>query len=750
MSSWDRDARTFTGNWRQIISHAPVYNAKPEDLQTFYYQLEEYSAGINTTLGDMVSDAFKDSKAARTKYGYDRDRMRKAEEADEPREPIDPHTPDLSDDDSTSSSTSSSQPRVLASRKARAEEKIEKPKGWSSMSDDAKRQWEETARRRLRRSATRKERDIYSAVKKLHRIEQAYLQRCRMFQLLIATAFSNPKVVEFLRSKNIHDPFEKVGAVKEKYGQISGAAMYVLVKRFKENRPTPTTDMDTYLTKHQLKKRWIETVRNSAFSEDEAVNDLLEKLSIHPAFGSSYINEHFKVGRGKRQTHDEIVESAREVYVLWRAKNRRSVTYTRKKEQNTNLLMEEEQSEERKDKRKKGKNRERGPGEGEDGQEWWLTATCYNCMQVGHIKRNCPKLAPTPNNSSNTNSKHKNHQRKSHKTKGSKTSKRGGKGVALLRGEVGSEGEEGEQSEEEDSEGEEDEEFGLIFKENSEDTDEEEGGGEDEHEEKEESENEEPSGLPNLEKPARVRDGGGSLQSGSRTRPTLQQTTPDNPSHCILTHAQHLRPSTTTPPASHTPSTNITSPFPPQSSRPKPIRKQKAKQKPSSLQHKLTQTDSPSTPTDLQTTPIHQTSQTIQCIGTNYSGGECKVKRGKGGSWGRAGNAAKRLSYASYCGFHAKQDPRFPEVDLQVDPTLRPVSIIDYPSEVAMLELRKDRERESAREAVPAHKKTVIPAVITEAKAKPEKQAKEKYVSDADALPDAKGRAGRVTSQMLT
>jgi len=699
MSSWDRDAKTFTGNWRQIISHAPVYNARPEDLQTFYYQLEEYSAGINTTLGDMVTDAFKDSKAAKTKYGYDKDRMRKAEEADEPREPIDPHTPDLSDDESTSSgSSTSSTLKPLASRKTKSDEKVEKPKNWSTMNDDAKRRWEDTMKRRWRRSATRTERDIYTTVKKLHRQEQAYLQRCRMFQLLIATAFSNPRVVEFLRSKNIHDPFDKVGAVKEKYGQISGAAMYVLVKNFKENRPKPTTDMDAYLTKHQLRKRWIETVRNSQFTNDEAVNDLLEKLSVHPAFGSSYINEHFKVGRANRQTHDEIVESAREVYVLWTAKNKRSQTYTRKKEQSTNLLMGEEQGKEKKGKGKTGRYKERGPGEGEDGQEWWLTATCYNCMQTGHIKRHCPKLAKTSNKPSHSNSNHKSHPKKAHKAKSGKTSKKGEKGVTLIRGEaVESEGEEGEQSEEEDSSQEEDEVFGLIMTEDIEGKREEEGGG-NEQEEKEESETEEPSGHTNSEQPARVREGGGSLLSGSRTRPTLPHTPPNYPSPRTLTRAQHLNPSSTTPPVSPPPLAQSAQQTLPTPSRQKQKRKSRARPKHSSSERQTAQTDSHSSPTLTQTTPTQQTSQTIQCIGVTCSGKACKVKLGKGGSWGKAGNAAKRLNYAPYCGYHVKSDPTFPEIDLSVHPSLRPHLMCDYPSEEKMVEMMRERERARVRE----------------------------------------------------
>jgi len=400
---------------------------------------------------------------------------------------------------------------MTQSRPSKSDEKtvVEKPKGWNSMSDEAKRMWEERTRRRLRGSATIKEKDRYNTSRRMYRREQAYLQRCRMFQLLIATAFSNPKVVEYLRSKNIHDPFEKVGAVKEKYGQISGATMYVLVKRFKEDRPRPTTDMDAYLTRHQLRKRWIETIRNNTFSEDEAVNDLLEKLSVHPAFGSSYINEHFKVGKTKRQTHDEIVDSAREVYVLWASKNKRNNTYIKKKEQPSNLLMGEEERDKRGGKGRKTKS-ERKAGEGEDGQEWWLTATCYNCMQTGHIKRNCPKLAQSNNNSSKTKPKHtdtSNHK-KTHKKKDGKARK-GKRGVTLLRGEVEGDEEGEEQSDDVDSSSEEDGVVGLIMTEtnDTEGKEEEEGGGK-EQEEKEESESEEPSGQTNTEQPTRVRVGG--------------------------------------------------------------------------------------------------------------------------------------------------------------------------------------------------------------------------------------------------
>ena len=193
-------------NWKQFLSHAPIYDAIDEHLQGFYYQLEEYAYGISTILGDMVKDAFLDEVAAKRKYGWDLTRMRAAEEAEEPREPIEEDSPDVSeledDDDGPQQSTpQSSQPQLSRTRGER-KKTLEKPKEWAKWSTEQKTAWEEKAKRRARRSQTRTAKSLHNVSARAYKLrEQQYLQRCKLFQLLITTAFSNYKVVAYLRSR---------------------------------------------------------------------------------------------------------------------------------------------------------------------------------------------------------------------------------------------------------------------------------------------------------------------------------------------------------------------------------------------------------------------------------------------------------------------------------------------------------------------------------------------------------------------
>ena len=83
MSRWESDFRHNAGQMRQMLSLTPVFSGNKRDLQSCYYQINEYAYGINVTLGDMFQEAFKDWKAAKTKYGYDRDRLRRAEEMED-------------------------------------------------------------------------------------------------------------------------------------------------------------------------------------------------------------------------------------------------------------------------------------------------------------------------------------------------------------------------------------------------------------------------------------------------------------------------------------------------------------------------------------------------------------------------------------------------------------------------------------------------------------------------------------------
>ena len=709
MSRWESNFRHNAGQMRQMLSLTPVFSGNKRDLQSCYYQINEYAYGINVTLGDMFQEAFKDWKAAKTKYGYDRDRLKRAEEMEEPREAHEPDTPDVSDEEEQPQSRSRSSP------KGPLEAKIEKPKNWSTMKEEEKKEWEEKARRRKRRAMTRTAKDVYFLRKKRYRDEQQYLQRCRMFQLLVTQAFSAPKVVQFLRSKKFFCPFEKVGKVKEKYGNLSGAARYVEEKEFRERRPRPTEDMEEWLTQHMLQKNWLETLRGKEFEPEEAVNGLLEKLEAHEAFGENYLNDHYRLAAASRPTHDDMVESAKEMYILWVAKQKRQRKNRRGRDGKgegggANLLLKEGDGgdrgkNKRRDRGKKGDRSWKGKGDihrgsENSGQEWWLTAVCYNCNETGHTKRFCPKSKSNPKRSGQKPN-YSDTSKGGNRDKNGKFRKKGDRGVTLIRGEVGEEAEEGETHQSEGENSSEEEEYELIIMETGEEGVEgnQNTGGEDDtaHEEQEGEEDSEPQREQRdnelFEQPTRAR-GEGNLSSAPMARVTLRDR-PHNSPPSILTGAQRPNTSTTTLPTLATSppreTKHVQPPPPPQSSQPA---KPKPKLRPNSFPQNSKSTQHESPPTSISTPKSHTTGpHTIRCEGTNFRGEQCGVKLGQKGSWGKSGNEAKRLSYASLCGYHAWQDPNFPSIDLEQPPSSRPRPSKDYPSEREMKAMMRERER---------------------------------------------------------
>ena len=281
MSRWDYGtSQKFSLNYKSLITHTPCFDAVEANLQSFYYLFMEYSYGISIILGDMVKDSFKDPAAAKTKYGWDVARMRAAELAEEPREPQEMDTPEASDTEEEEEQTGPQRAtQTRSSKEKKEEERMKKPKNWNTMKTEEKEAWEKEAKRKAKRAQTRVQRTLHSVRKTTYKKEQQFLYQSKMFQLLVTTAFSNPKVVEFLRSKNVQDPFDKIGWVKKKYGQISGTALYLEEKKFERMRPRANEDVELFLTRYKLKKQWLEIIKGAPFTEDSSVNRLLEKLS---------------------------------------------------------------------------------------------------------------------------------------------------------------------------------------------------------------------------------------------------------------------------------------------------------------------------------------------------------------------------------------------------------------------------------------------------------------------------------------
>ena len=322
------------------------------------------------------------------------------------------------------------------------------------MKTEEKEAWEKETRRKQKRAQTRVQRTLHSVRKTNYKKEQQFLYQSKMFQLLVTTAFSNPKVVEFLRSKNVQDPFDKIGWVKKKYGQISGTALYLEEKKFERMRPRANEDVELFLTRYKLKKQWLEIIKGAPFTEDSSVNRLLEKLSAHPAFGRKFKNEHFRLTAKNRSTHEEIIDTAGEIYRMWAADQeaekfrRRQRGGEREGASDTALFLEEDEDE--RERRGKGKGRQGGrrsnDGGNGSGQEWWLTAVCYNCNETGHTKRFCPKLtkpkSTRPNSTHRPTKPSEKSKHNKHDKDRAKNKKKSGKGITLIRGEATKEEEE--------------------------------------------------------------------------------------------------------------------------------------------------------------------------------------------------------------------------------------------------------------------------------------------------------------------
>jgi len=706
MSRWDYgSSQKYSLNYKTLITHTPCFDAVEANLQSFYYQFQEYSYGISIILGDMVKDTFQNPATAKTKYGWDLARMRAAELAEEPREPMETNTPEVSDTEDEDASARPQKDRKETNKEVA--DIMTKPRNWNTMKSEEKTDWEKSARRRAKRAQTRVQRNVHSVRKSSYKKEQQFLYQCKMFQLLVTTAFSNPKVVEYLRSKNVQDPFDKIGLVKKKYGQISGTALYLEEKKFERMRPRANEDVDLFLTRYKLKKQWLEIVKGAPFTEDESVNRLLEKLSTHPAFGKSFTTDHYRLTAKNRPTHEEIIDSAGEIYRMWAA-NQAAEKYKRRQRgegretaKEATLYLEEDDEEGERRGKGKGKRSGKGSIDGEKGsrQEWWLTAVCYNCNETGHTKRFCPKL--TKRNPSRPNSSHR-HTKPSEKSKQGKQNKEktkskkvSGKGITLIRGETNKEeeDEEGEGEESDDSTSE----YDLIVMETEEAQ---EGGGE-ENENKGGGELSEHQGQTNdeYETPERVSEGRG-LSSGPTTRTTLRGRAPHTPTHSSAHEEQRLNTSTTSAPyrpsspqdsvRTHASQKPISRPKPP-----KPSLAPTSKAKTNPQAHTAT-------PQNLATTPVMLSKV---CKGRNSRKVRCGVKIGIGGSTGKSGNMAKRLEYSDYCGYHYAEDPLYPDIDLRQDPSMRPPPTREYPGEEAMRETWRERERERVREHSNQHLK---------------------------------------------
>ena len=269
----------------------PVLDGSARNFADFQWKFIAYAQGVSAWLGEVVKQAFDDPAKAKTKFPFDIAEAMDIEDKEMPEEPDSEDTP--TDSDSEESDTGSGSQQQLRQRPQtvkKSELKITEPKpaNWNRLSDESKRKWKERRKKKLKR-------ELRKASKKQHTLrtrtltkKKKYYERMRQLQLMLAIAFSHHTVVRYLRTQTITGPIHMIEVVRERFGSISGVQKHAKAKIFEKTYPKAGQNVAMWLNDYLSLKVEVESHMAHPFEDDEMARRLLEKLSMHPAFGEQH------------------------------------------------------------------------------------------------------------------------------------------------------------------------------------------------------------------------------------------------------------------------------------------------------------------------------------------------------------------------------------------------------------------------------------------------------------------------------
>jgi len=637
---------------KQTVNAIPVLDGSvPRLYPDFKYKLEGYAEGISAWHGEVVKLAFTNPASAKTKYPYDHVKAMELEDRDYPDDPESEDTPDSeTESEKEEEDDKDAQGQRIVTKRPSTRKPSPKPHNWNTMKNEDKEKWKEKQAKKLKREKRRQSKKAHSIRVKIIHKEKKHYERMRVLQLVLSVAFSHPLVVQYLRTKTVKNPIDMIEHVRGKFGSVVGVHKHLLADRFDHTYPKPGQNVDGWINSYLALKTEVESQRSNPFEVDELTRKLLTRLAKHPAFGNSYRENYYSLPASLRPTHDDIIESARETWALWK----RNDSYNTGRKKNER---------EKNDKGTRDSNLmlgDKGDVGGEGGKpfnklkkqkEWWLKVTCFACEKVGHTKKYCP-----------SNKKKADKPKKEKKKKEEKKKEKSDKEVAFLRQDGGASERGGTDS---------DSDALLMFMggdtEKTGETPDEDSGGVRASEARarpEESQPERGARPP----PSTLHSWGG----GSEARAEPKESQSERGVH-PLARGSRVRGS------------------------PQPTISQSQSRQLSRVSTPL-QTLSNTTPNPAPNPPLNLFSysrehpRSAQCQGKNKTKQPCNISL----QWDRVGvNAqqAKRLIFARFCGFHAKkQDDEYPWIDLSVSPQDRPPKSPYYPDEIGLRIAAEERQ----------------------------------------------------------
>jgi len=617
---------------KHVLSQVPIFEGDDQSFWPWSSKFQKHMQGVSVHVAEMVSVVLADPAKAKRDFPYDEARAKAAEDLEEPDTPI-------SDSEEDEESDASQRGRQRPQTK---KEDHKQPEDWDKMTVEQKKEWKEKEARKKKRLSRRQHTRRKTAIRK----EKKYYERMKTLQLCLSVAFSKDNVSNFLRTQKTKGPIEELTAVRDQWGCISGAGRYMLEEEFERTRPRASERYVDWLNEFLAKKIQLESLRGTPFSDEEAKRKLFKKLRYHPAFGDKFQVDHYDLPARLRPNFSELCEASKERWKMWEEKERRNRFRERKaqirkhndkksrdgkQQQETNLLMDS-----------KGKRGDNKPGP-KTAPNWTLKVTCFGCDAKGHTMRYCPVISEKfrkegkmkrNQTEDKTTEQEKNEQKNNYKNKKKPFYKKK-KALTLITTD---------NDKNEDEQSDSDTNVALIHMGNTYDKS-------DDDEEERERDNEQtssrhhkstsPQALLNDTKTT-PRVGNRRSESGEGREVRLVSATLRGPSSLRGEGKEERLVSATSRCSPVTPNPNET-----------PLRLESS----------------------------YGVTPDTKCAGTNRRKKPCNVSVEKSKGKGAYQNHAKRLSYARYCGYHATQDPDYPELDLSVSPVLRPPKSPYYPDE---------------------------------------------------------------------